>query len=321
MKKKENTVLSKIGRLIESITDLSSATEIYDCIVRFVPEILPADHVTISQYNSNDAAISILAMYNDAETELDLSLGQKLPSYSTYQAYAQSVANPIIYEPDSNLDIELNQRLDNAGFISVLVCPLISGLEIIGTINIASKSHQYQQKDQFRLEKISALLATSITHTVAYRSHGQMARQRLYAKHLHNLNVLSEKLLAADSIDDSLQLVADCATQLVNARRVSFCELLDDPEIVRIIGLVGGSSDRSGTLVKLADSGLEDSLLHGNKKYTTDLLNSPVQAQQKLGEAGDIHLWSFPIFCQDQPRRCLNITSQGKLFYRQRQIH
>ena len=307
----ENTVLTKLGRLIEQISDLDSKDEIYDCIVNNIPDFLPADHVTITHYGIEDKHIAILAMHNADDVSIDLLTGEKMVSFTSYQAYAQSVATPIIYQPGDNLDRKINLLLHNAGMVSVLIVPLISGLEIVGTINIASRHHYYQKEDRFRLEKISALLATSITHTVAFRSDGQVSRHRLYAKHLEYLNVLSETLLAAETVDEALNHVAICAADLANAHRVSFCELDTDPNFVKIVGLVGNGTDTNGTRVPLHESGLEDCLVHGKQNYNTDLLNSKNRAHRSLGKLGYNHVWSFPIICKSQPRRCLNITSQG----------
>ena len=311
MKIEENTVLTKLGRVIELISDLDTTDEIYSCIVKNIPDFLPADHVTITHYRIDDKSIAILAINNADDVSIDMAAGLKLKSFSSYQAYAQSVANPTIYQPSDNLDRKISRMLHEAGMVSVLIVPLISGLEIVGTINIASRHHHYQKEDRFRLEKISALLATAITHTVAFRSDGQVSRQRLYAKHLEHLNVLSENLLGAETVDEALQLVAICATDLANARRVSFCELHSDPNFVRIVGLVGIGNDTNGTLVPLEESGLRDCLFHGKMKYSTDLRNSENRAHRSLGELGYNHVWSFPITGKSQPRRCLNITSQG----------
>ena len=309
MKIAENTVLTELGRLIETISDLGSPAEIYDCIVKFIPQILPADHITITHYSEIDCSIAVLALYNAEDVQINLSHGQKLKSFSTYEAYSHSVCKPIIYQPTDNLERNINVMLHKAGMISVLIVPLISGLEIVGTINIASRDHYFQQQDKFRLEKISALLATSITHTVAFQSNGQIKRHRLYAKHLEHLNILSEKLLVAECVDEALVLVATCAKEIANASRVSFCELDKDPKYVKIVGFVGQSTDCAGTRITLEESGLEDSLIHSKIKYSTDLLNSKNRSQRSLGEAGYNHIWSFPIICQGQPRRCLNITS------------
>ncbi len=305
----DTTVLKELGKLIERISSLDSTSEIYDCIVHFIPRVLPADHVTITHYDTKEQQLAVAAVYDDEGVEVNLSVGQLLPSFSSYEIYSQSVATPIIYQPSENLDREINRQLHEHGFISVLVVPLISGLEIIGTLNIASKTHGYLQEDKFRLEKISALLATSISHNRAFESNAPVARHRLYAQHLEHLNVLSEKLLAAESVQDAMQLVGDCAVRLVNARRVSLCELDENPAFVTIVGLVGKTDDVAGTRIPLVDSGLETSLLHNQSKYTTDLINSKIKAQRSLGMSGYNHLWSFPIVSYGTNNRCLNITS------------
>ncbi len=305
----DNTVLTKLGRLIETISDLDSIAEIYDCIVKFIPQVLPADHVTITHYSEIDSSIEVLALYSAPDLSIDLSRGEKIKSFSTYEAYSHNVSKPMIYQPTENPDKKINRMLAAEGVVSVMLVPLISGLEIVGTINIASRNHYFQENDKFRLEKISALLATSVTHTVAFQSGGQIKRQRLYAKHLEHLNILSENLLLADTVDEALLLVANCAKALANAGRVSFCELDSNPNFVKIVGFVGKSEDTKGTRIPLEESGLEDTLIHEKLKYSTDLLNSKNRSQRSLGESGYNHIWSFPISCAGMPRRCLNITS------------
>ena len=309
MEDQPSTDLAKFGKLIETIFEFGSKGDLYSCVAEIVPQIVPADHVTITLYDVELRTLVIRSAYGEQLKEF--SEGEQLPTKPSYEEYAQSVSKPIIYSPAENLSNKLDKDLHDKQLTSVLIVPLLSGRNIIGTINVAAKSHQYTIQDQFKLEQLSALLATSISHAEVFRDSEQATvRQRLYAQHLEYLNDISEKLSRATSIDQALDLVAQCATKLVNATRVSFCELEPDRKTVKIIGLVGITDDLHGQRISLEESGLEDCLIYSRKRYVTDLLTSSSRSQRSLGESGIKHIWSFPIKVQDKINRCINISSK-----------
>lgn len=303
--------LNKIGQLIESISVLNTSTEIYARIAEFVPQCLPADHVTISEYCEESSHIVLHTLFGKPSPELQIEQGQTLPSFATYQEYADHVSVPLIYCPADRTERSINVMLHDAGIVSVLIVPLFSGDRVLGTINVTSKTHHYGEQDTARLEQLSTVLANSITHTESFRSNEAIARHHLYAQHLENMNTLSEVLLRCDSTDDALEHITTHATTLVNAKRITLCKLEADPEYVKIVGLEGSSTDRRGMRIRLADTGLEESLIEGNEMFTTDIENSTIKAQRSLGVSGFKHIWSFPIVSQDEFKRCLNISSKG----------
>lgn len=77
--------------------------------MHFIPRVLPADHVTITHYDTKEQQLAVAAVYDDEGVEVNLSVGQLLPSFSSYEIYSQSVATPIIYQPSENLDREINR--------------------------------------------------------------------------------------------------------------------------------------------------------------------------------------------------------------------
>ncbi|MBX2839065.1 MAG: EAL domain-containing protein [Gammaproteobacteria bacterium] len=309
MQKRSSAALTKFGQLVERISDLDTTAEIYACIADFVPTVLPAEHVTITHFSPEQRGIVVQAVYANPSSQLDICVGQVFSTRKTYDSFTDSVAVPIIYNPAENLERDINKLLHEADFISVLVVPIVTGREIIGTVNIASQSHEYTRQDRFTLEQTAAILAIAVSYVDVFQSRKESARHRLYAEHLEYLNELSEELLRAPSTQAALNLAADCATKLVGAKRVSFCALDDDPNFVTIEALVGLSTDRIGTRLTLEASGLEQSLVERTYFHATDLLHSPIKAHRSLGEAGNNHVWSYPIFSQDKTKRCFNITA------------
>lgn len=312
MTRQDSPELFHLTKLLEIVFDARSVDDVYQGVAEVVPNIVPADHVTITLYDVAKNQLIIRSLFGDSLADRELSVGEALPARSTYAAYAESVANPIIECPRDNLNTEINAHLHKAGIQSILIVPLYSMGKVIGTINIGSKSYSYELKDQFRLGQIASLLGYTIAkHEQVKLTEADSARHQLYSEHLEFLNELAEELTITASVTEALDLAAQCATKLVNATRVSFCELDSKLNTVRIIGLVGDSNDTYGTLVKLEDSGLEESLLQDKKSYETNLVNSNTKARRSLGMSGYNHVWSYPIKGHQTTKRCLNICSTG----------
>ncbi|OED35240.1 hypothetical protein AB833_31090 [Chromatiales bacterium (ex Bugula neritina AB1)] len=134
-------------------------------------------------------------------------------------------------------------------------------------------------------------------------------RRQLYAEHLEQLNCVAEQLTLSNSIPDVLDHVAVCAERLVGAKRVSYCELEDDGEHIRLLGLVGKVEDQTGQLISLAESGLGPIFATGNGRYVSSLEYATTAKGRSLRSSGLNHVWSLPIICGGAVEGVVNIAS------------
>lgn len=312
-----STRSTDIGKLIEAIFLVDSADALYRCAAQFVPGILPSDRVSISIYIPEDEQLYMQALHGVADDAEELIQGKKVPLGKTYNEYQEDVKTPTIWNPADPLAMSSESRNEKVadalvamGMISVMNVPIYVGGYIRGTLNVASKNYTYQSDELLQLQQIATLVGIALERIFNYDEEVANAkRSRLYADHLELLNILGEKLSLSSTMIEALRDTAEFARRLVGARRVSYCELEPCKTRIKILGLIGSTTDEAGQLVSLENSGLADVLLQGKQLYSTDLKSSTSVSRRALGEGGLNHLWSFPVFSAGRTKGALNIGS------------
>ncbi len=309
--------LKQIGTLIEAIYQVDSLEELFRRIVTIVPDFIAADRVSVTLYDGQRQQVYPIASYGAEDPQGQLRVGERVSIDKHYQQYHDSVCEPTIWRPSK---VEESIRSSTATIKplmrmqlrSVMNVPIFQHGKVVGTLNVGSKSLDYQPAELARLQQITTLVgiaAERIVHTEMEQA--ASLKHRLYAEHLELLNTLGEKLSLVSSIDEALGSVSDCAEILVNAIRISYCVLEPGGDNIKITGLIGATSDSPGQVVPLERSGLAEVLIDGRQRYLTDLINSDVGSQRSLGESGINHLWSFPIVGDNTIIGALNIGSNS----------
>ena len=308
--------LTQVGSVIEAVYNADSSKELYQSIVRIIPTFFSADRASVTIYHADTREIEFVALHGLVDTDQRMQHGKRLPINKSYDQYHASVCNAEIWSPepvaeDDNSNVPKGS-LHKLGFVSVMNCPIYDRSRIIGTLNLGSRSTNFTDKDLALLVQLSSLIgiaAERIRHTnVQAAAH---RRNRLYAEQLELLNRLGEKLSLVSETSEAFELISDCSKDLVNAERVSYCVLEPDGEHIRIMGLVGNSSDKPGLVISLERSGLSEVLISGQQRYSTDLLQSESASLRSLGSSGYNHVWSLPIVSADEIKGALNIASKS----------
>jgi diguanylate cyclase (GGDEF)-like protein len=308
--------LTQVGAVIEAVYNAASSTELYQSIVRIIPSFFSADRASVSIYHADAQEIEFVALHGLVDDDQRMQHGKRLPISKSYEQYHDSVSTPEIWSPVAESDGDNTNvpkgSLRKLGFISVMNCPIYDRSRIVGTLNLGSKSVHFSDKDLALLVQIASLIgiaAERIRNTTVQAAAAR--RNRLYAEHLELLNRLGEKLSLVGETDEAFELISDCSKELVNAERVSYCVLEPDGKNIKIMGLVGNTSDKPGLVLSLERSGLSEVLIDGRQRYSTELLQSESASQRSLGNSGYNHLWSLPIVAADEIKGALNIASKS----------
>ncbi|MEM7259441.1 MAG: GAF domain-containing protein, partial [Pseudomonadota bacterium] len=242
--------LMQIGALIEAIYNLQSQEALYQKIVSVIPGFIAADRVSVTRYDETSRQIEMVALFGAVDPDGRMKLGERVSIGKDYQQYHDSVCEPVIWQPEVDAETTAGgTRPSTAGLVgqmkmkSVMNVPILRRGRIVGTLNVGSRSVDYSASDLALLKQITTLLGVAVER-IAFNEIQQAAndQHRLYADHLELLNAMGEKLSLITSIDEAFESVSDCAKSLVNAVRVSYCELEPDKKNIRIIGLVGATT-------------------------------------------------------------------------------
>ena len=309
------TELMQVGAVIESVYHAASSEELYRSIVGILPRFFNADRASITVYHAETQEIEFVAIHGLVDTDEHMQLGKRMQIGKTYDQYHASVSTPGIWSPavgDDNTQARSPRRsLRALGLQSVMNVPIYDREIIVGTLNLGAMSATFSEENLALLIQISRLIGIAAERIRINDVQAAAAiRHRLYAQHLELLNDLGEKLSLVNNTNEAFDLISDFAKELVDAVRVSYCVLEPDQESIRIIGLVGATSDRKGQVLSLERSGLAEILIDGKQRYVTDLLHSKSESQRSLGRSGFNHLWSMPIVSAGDIIGALNISSK-----------
>jgi len=309
------TELMQVGAVIEAVYHAASSEELYRSIVEILPGFFNADRASITVYHAESQEIEFVAIHGLVDTEERMQLGKRMQIGKTYEQYHAKVSTPAIWSPvegdDNTRAGTPGSSLRDLGLQSVMNVPIYDREIVVGTLNLATKSAIFSEENLALLTQISRLIGIAAERIRNSDVQAAAAtRHRLYTQHLELLNDLGENLSLVNDTHEAFDQISEFAKQLVDAVRVSYCVLEPDQENIRIIGLVGSTSDRKGQVLSLERSGLAEILIDGKQRYVTDLLHSKSESQRSLGQSGFNHLWSMPIVSAGDIIGALNICSK-----------
>ena len=302
----------QMGALIGAICQVATTDELHQSVVSVLPQLFGNDQSSISLYSEEHQRLEIISC---GETEIcsDQAYNRSLTEIGMlYDEYHASVSSPVILRPNEiqsavgrNTSLDILSATD---MTSVLIAPVFVDEKIIGTINVLSRSALYTARELDKLVQISNIVGVALKRIHLAEIQGAAThRHRLYADHLELLNKLGEKLSLVSTMDDALADISECVKKLVNALRVSYSVLEPCGKNIRVTVLVGRSSDTTGQVISLDQSGLADTFQKRKQYYATDLIDSNSPMQRSLGESGINHVWSFPIICNGKIKGALNV--------------
>ncbi len=313
MLQQSDSVLMQIDTILEALCKALTPEQLYQSVVNLLPEAFNADTASISLCLDDHQPLQLRVIDTAADVSCNADISTRVETDLSYQSYCAAVDSGAIWHPqDVKSSGEISKTLASVSELeeaTVMLAPVFKHGKIIGTINLASKSIAYCEKDLEKLIQISRFTSIALKRMQQTDILGsaKQRRHRLYAEHLELLNTLGEKLSLVSTIDDALADISACAKQLVNALRVSYCVLEPDGKHARITALVGRTEDTAGQIIPLDAVRLAETLIHNKQIYATDLCKSKLPFHQKLGQSGINHIWSFPIVCNGITKGALNI--------------
>ncbi len=304
--------LTQVSSLVEAIYCVDSYDELYQSILPILEELFATDRISVLTYHVTRQKLELVAM---CESDSG-SHSTKEAALTDIEKYHAEVRSPVICYPHEDgvvvaagTDVEIVPEMHMASAIITPVC--VRG-EVVVTVELASRSQRYTAADVCRLTQLITIVDIAANRLQqAEKQVVLVQRHQLYAEHLQCLNTLGEKLSLVSSVDDALNRIADCAEKLVNAERVSYCELEPCGTKMRIMALVGKCDDAAGQVVPLELSGLADVLVENQQRYSTNLLESKSESQRTLAKSGLNHVWSFPVVCDGVTKGALNVAAKS----------
>ena len=172
--------MALLNRISEKITIAGTLDEIYEIAAVEATQLFPSDRVTLSLLDETGEKAQVIA-YGGERGSVPVGVPQPIANTLTEKAI-QSRKAMVIHDPAPAPNRTIN---------SSMIVPLISGSQVLGTINIGSKQlNQYDNQDENLTFQMASLLSAAIENQSLY------AEQEATVKRLRELDELKSSFLA-----------------------------------------------------------------------------------------------------------------------------
>mgnify|MGYP000070309385 CR=1 FL=1 len=230
---KENEIMAEIGRIISSTLDIE---EVYERFAEEMNKLIPFDRVAVNAINHEDYTFSTL--YVSGPQVNNRKVGDVVPlAGSGTEGIMRTRSSLLVWE--KNWEEIANQfpRLlpaFKAGFRSVMMVPLFSKNEVIGTFNIQSaRPNVYAKRDLRLAERVGTQIAGAIASAQSFTERKRVEKELIKAK--ENAEAMNRQL--AETVERANQLSYEAA--VANAAKSEFLANMSHEIRTPMNGVIG----------------------------------------------------------------------------------
>ncbi len=292
-----------LGRLIAAIAATRSEAEIYRVVAQFLPELIPADRVSVALVIAGSREFEIFALEGSISSP---PLGTRFPldvsnnvSLSLREGKARLAEVKQSEKPDPLAALQMQQ---------VMSVPFFLGGQVLGAINVAScQLASYGPAELELLTQVASLIGTNLERLrLSQETQRVMDQQRSYADRLEILNEMGRQLSSAMTEQAVFDVVAETIEEVLAADRVSYVIPNPDGESCKIWALSGNAVIPKSACLPLSGSSIEAVITRNQAILFEDLATSPHPEHAKLRGEGLSMGCSVPIQTGGQATGVLN---------------
>jgi signal transduction histidine kinase/DNA-binding NarL/FixJ family response regulator len=152
--------LNLLNDMSQQINLAVAEDEIFKIVAHYSPHILNTERASVALLTPANDGLEIFVLEGKGDV---IPAGTKLPMTGTALGKAVKEKQLLNFSEINEADLLDLQILANHGFQSAMVAPLITGGQVIGTLNVAeSRPQAYQQRDEQLIIQIASLLASNV---------------------------------------------------------------------------------------------------------------------------------------------------------------
>jgi PAS domain S-box-containing protein len=257
----ENATVAEIGRIISSTLNIE---EVYERFAEEVRKLIQFDRITINNINPEENTFVVL--YNVGLHMADREIGKPVPLPDTATEWVmQNRSSLLILEANRE---EMLGRIPGllpifkAGFCSIMLIPLISKDQVIGTLALqTAKQNAYTEVDLKLAERVTAQIAGAITNAQLFieRKRAEEAVNRL-AQENAIMAEIGRIISSTLNIEEVYERFAEEVRKLIPLDRIALTTITPDHRSGTIAYVLGVEvKDRNqGAVFPLAGSFYEE---------------------------------------------------------------
>jgi signal transduction histidine kinase/CheY-like chemotaxis protein/HPt (histidine-containing phosphotransfer) domain-containing protein/PAS domain-containing protein len=158
--------LALLNEMGQQISLAGSTEEILRVVTHFVPQVIPADRMSVALRTETGDSLEVFAIQGEAGM---MPVGKRLPLKGTVAGTAVREKRLIKIADLRESDAADARQLAGQGLRSAIVAPLAAGEQVIGTLNIGSReAGVYSDGDGGVLLQVASFLATNMENVRLY---------------------------------------------------------------------------------------------------------------------------------------------------------
>lgn len=322
--------LAIINRVNDAVRGFVNLEQVYDAVGQELLKAFGASSVYIATYRPGEETFEMpffITIEDDGEI-----IYQEVPSQKLGDGLTSSV---ILQRQPILINAETKEELETMGAISLdpnvhhrqysfMAVPILSGNDIIGVLSIQDRtgSRFYNSQDQHLLETISTSLGITMQNTRLYQQTQEALEDaRRQSRELEAINRVVLATGSANTIDESLQIVADELLASTSADQVGVALIEPDQQKLMIRATSGGDNQEAvlGMTIPIAGNLPTEEVMRTLKPLIIENVRQapimePVRAIMEARHVEAVGL--FPIFSRSGIMGTigLDITEPGKTF-------
>jgi len=264
----ENAVMAEIGQIISSTLNIE---EVYERFAEEVHKLIPFDRIAVNIINPEERTFRIL--YVSGPQVNQRRGGEIIPLAGTGTEEVRRIRASVLMREENQEEI-LSRcpgllSIFKAGFRSIMMVPLFSKNEVIGTLNLQSKNPNAYTEMELRLaERVGTQIAGAMANAQLFmereRAEKALRESEEEARRLAQENaVMAEigKIISSTlDIEEVYERFAEEMHKLISFGRVAV-NIIDPKSYTLNIPYVSGTqvtNRRTGKVIPLAGTGAEE---------------------------------------------------------------
>ena len=193
--------LSLLNGMSRELSQTNSKEEIYRLVATYVGQIIAADRVSLGLLTEDADQFEILALGGQKGVQ---PTGTRLLRSVSSVGHVFNTGQMLVNSDTRQSRFANTRELGHKGVLSTMIAPLISGKQILGTLNVGSTQlDAYQEQDKQLMQQIASLIASILESRQLFDQ-----TQRALAE-TETLYQISRQLNQAEDLQSVVAVVAE----------------------------------------------------------------------------------------------------------------
>ncbi|TAK12482.1 MAG: GAF domain-containing protein [Anaerolineae bacterium] len=223
-----------LNELSAQLTAAPTLKDIYDLTIGKSAEIFPSERISLTLVSQDGQSVEVAAVLN---ADGQLELGARLPLAGT--------ANQTVIDENRIVAVPDTGPASPDAIRAFIVGPLVVGGEVIGTLNVGSRTpRSFEERDSDVLRQLLSLVGAVVENRRLFEGIQEaLATTEEQARRLTRLNQMSSQLSQSTDLEQMYRIAVERSREIFNADRASLTLRTGETDELVVVAASGADAD------------------------------------------------------------------------------